>query len=285
MPHIEAFAHQGFKAPELPNHYNEDRFVAGSRIFAAIDGSTSIVNIDMNGLNTSAYTSNFLVEFLQAHDRDDDLSAGDILQKALHAFQKHLQDKWPDVLALGKKGPCAAVAVLKLHGDKASFASLADCAIVAGQKDAWQVLNNTSEKHYELDLKLAEALFAAMQKGLPAHKARNEPEVAALREQNRVLQGNAYGVFSADPAMVEFMHSDTFDLADYDKIALFSDGMVWPDATGLDASLRLSAQKMAALGLHSYYNQMKSLYDADPDFVRFQRLKHMDDATALLLHF
>ena len=128
---VDAFTHQGYKAPRKLNHYNEDRMVIGTNVFAVVDGATAVVDVDMNGLNPSAYMSKFLADYLLNQPSDDPRTAVELLADANAAIRAHLQAEWPQVYAMGKFGPSAAVAVVKFHADGTiSVASAADCSIV-----------------------------------------------------------------------------------------------------------------------------------------------------------
>lgn len=280
---VDCFTHQGFVAPGTLNHYSEDRFVAATRSFAVIDGATSLTAADMGGINPSAYTSRFLADFIMAHDQSD-MTAREMLLAANRAFAQDLAANWPDIVALGKLGPCASAALLRLHDDgTATWANVSDCVIAqCATGDDWQVLSEWSARHAELDDQLADATFAEIAKGAAPAAARKLEHIQEICRANRSLVNVEYGVFNADPEMADFLFDGRIDLQAGQSFALFSDGMIWPEGAA-QAALGDSARNIGKLGPAAYYAGLQALYDADPQFQRFRRLKHMDDATALLL--
>lgn len=282
---IDIFSHQGFVGVDKPNHYNEDRFFAGKNTFAVIDGATSLVPYDMNGLNTSAYTSQFLASFFARYD-EHDLSAIDLLKEARAVFHDHLEAEWPEVFKLGKLGPCAAVSVLKIHDDQTvTVANISDCStVVATKRDVYSVCQH-SKKHAELDAELGRRIFAQRLNGLSVSEARKTPDIKAFTEANRKLSNVEFGVFSAEKEMEGFLYGQEIKIDDCTQIGLFTDGFLAPEAKGEEEALILTMKHMQEQGVSGYYRTLKSQYDSDPDFSRFKRLKHMDDTTGMLLTF
>jgi hypothetical protein len=283
---IDAFSQQGFKAVNVPNHYNEDRVVIGTQVFAVIDGATSFTKADMNGLNTSAYTAKYLADFFVANDLADKRTAKDLLLEANQCFREHLEQHWPDIMALGKMGPCAAVAVIKFRPDGTiSYANIADCTIVALQNNVWQLLSRHCARHIELDNQLSDAIFEEIDSGTPLSEAQQKPHVLDLRNKNRCLLNIEYGVFNGEPEMANFLSSGHVKANNITALALFSDGLFWPESTNEEAACISAAEKMYSVGVFKYYQELRNLKDNDPDFKLFRRLKHMDDATGLVMRF
>lgn len=280
---IDAFTHQGFTAPGTPNHYSEDRLVITPGTFAVIDGATAATADQMGNLNTSAYTAQFLATFLARHDHTTH-SAGDLLLMANKQFAAHLTAAWPHILRLGKLGPCAAVVVVRFHEHAITLASLADCAIVGLMDDGlWHLLSDPDTRHGALDDKLAAAAQAEIARGLTPQQARKAPAVVAMNEKHRNLMNIEYGVFNAEPEVATFLHTATVDLARCKALALFSDGMLWPESATDAEAFTETARRMHAQGARAYYQTLQEKYDGDPAFTRYPRLKHMDDATGMVL--
>lgn len=281
---VDAFSHQGFKAVGTPNHYNEDRFVAGTHVFSVIDGATSLVQADMDGLNPSAYTSRFLAEFLTHHDRGDDTTANDLLVEANKTFRAHLKVNWPQIVELGKMGPTAAVAVVKIHNaETMTISNISDCAIVVLKDGMWQLVSQHYDRHAEVDAELGQAIFEEMASGKTYAEARACERVDTMVKRHRCLGNVEFGVFNADEEVPAFLRHATLDLQGVAAVALLSDGLQWAEAeTDAEACL-FAAQQMHELGVRGYYQKLKALYDADPYFKAHRRLKHMDDSTGLVI--
>ena len=256
--------------------------VAGNT-FAVIDGATAVVDVDMNGLNSSAYAAQFLAEYLAQHGHTGK-SAKELLIQANTAIREDLLQNWPDVYALGKEGPCAAALILCNHGDTFSFAQIADCNLVSRTQDgAWHLLSEISAAHSALDKKSEALRQKYLAQGLPLSEIRSQPEVREFSRYSRNQSNVSYGDFNGEPEMEQFVVSGTFNAADYTDLILFSDGMDWLEAESDEEELMQAAQKMASMGLQAYHSHLRALYDADPMVKKYIRHKHMDDATALHL--
>ncbi len=281
----DIFSHQGFIGVNKTNHYNEDCFYAGKKTFAVIDGATSLVSYDMNGLNTSAYMSQFLATFFAHHDEDEE-TAIDLLKLARSAFYDHLKQEWPEVLAFGKLGPSAAVAVVKIHDTQTiSVANISDASIVISTEEGLKSLSPHSKRHAELDAELGRRIFAQKQRGLLVQEARALPEIKEFLEANRNLSNVEYGVFNAEEEVENFLHGQMVHIDGCTQIGLFTDGFLAPEAKGDEEALLLTMKHMQELGVSGYYKNLKELYDSDPAFSKFNRLKHIDDTTGMLLTF
>lgn len=285
---IDAFTHQGFKTKDGPNHYNEDRVVIGTHVFAVIDGATAVVPGERNGLNASAYTSDFLMRFFHAHDNNDTTTAQNLIIAANKAFRTDLETYWPEMIKAGALGPSAALSLVKFHADGTlSYANMADCSCVIEKGDAPVMISHHYPRHSELDEILADAIFKEIEKGLTPLEARELPHVAAIIRTNRGLINVDYGVFNAQEKMVDFVRGGTLsadDVKTLKTITLLSDGMLWPEEKSLEAGALKAASLMKEKGVRDYYFRMKDMYDKDHSMQQFRRLKHMDDASALVIH-
>lgn len=280
---IDSYSHQGYLQKGEPNHYNEDRSFIGTSLFSVIDGATALIAEDMGGLNPSAFTSKFLAEFF-ANNQTSSETAEELIKRANKEFLEILTENWPHILKLGKLGPCAAVACIKIQeNNKATIANLSDCAILAKKNNVWEILSIQSKRHQELDQQLASAMFKELDQGKNIKTVKDLPQIAALREKNRKLLNLEYGVFNAEPEALNFLHSQQIDTTDISHIALFTDGYIHPNTQTEEEGLIKSAQLIEKLGCFGAYQALKELYDADAEFKKFKRLKHMDDSTALLL--
>ncbi len=282
IQNVDSFSHQGYVDVQTPNHYNEDRMVIGTYTFAAIDGATAITPADIDGLNTSAYTSKFLAEFLSNNDSSD-MNAKETMLAANRAFKNHLEAEHPNIIALGKSGPCAAAAMIKIHKDEISFSNISDCAIVGFKEGEWHVLSTHSAFHADLDKKLADYIFTESAKDISVNELRKTEAVRSIIERNRSLTNVKYGAFNYEPEMEDFLFGGTFKTGEYERIAMFSDGMDWPEGKSTEQSLKMTAEKMAEMGVRHYYEMLKTMFASDPTFERYRRLKHMDDATGLVI--
>lgn len=278
---VDAFSHQGFKKVGAPNHYNEDRMVVGTDVFAVIDGATALVPTDMDGINPSAYTAKFLAEFLYQQTQHQAETAYKLLVRANAELRENLRKHWPEVLELGKLGPCAMVSVVKLHGNKATIANAGDCAIAVLTEGNWHLKSNHYPRHAELDHNLHQRVFGLLDAGHTYAEAWEMVHDQLVMGRN--LANVEYGVFNAEPETVEFLKHQEIDLTNIEAIALMSDGLQWMEAdTDTEAYLEAAAQ-MHKKGVRNYHGEMLALLDTDPTFKQYRRLKHADDATGIVI--
>ncbi len=284
---VEIFTHQGFKSVGVKNHYNEDRFVHTAQISSVIDGATAMFPVDMNGLNPSAYTAQFLADFF-SQKFDDGLSALDVLVKANEAFHTHIKDDWPEVFALKKLGPSASVCLIKRHDDgSVSYANVGDssCFVMdkAGQSKR---LSHHYQAHIDLDHTWLKACQEEIHQGTPLSQVRALPHMRTLIEGNRNQSNVTYGVFNSELETQDFMRGGLVKKDGYGSFVLFSDGLLWPDADDEHQAMDIATKKIWDHSVGDYYiNQMRPLKDADADFIKYARLKHMDDATGLVVKY
>lgn len=284
---VDIFTHQGFKSVGVKNHYNEDRFVHTAQISSVIDGATALVAFDMNGLNPSAYTAQFLADYLSQHF-DDDLTAHDVLTQASKDFHVHIRDAWPDVFVLKKLGPSASVCLIKRHdnGD-VSYANVGDSScFLIDSNNQQKRLSHHYQAHIDLDNRWLNACQEEVRKGTAISDIRKIPHMSALIGGNRNLSNVTYGVFNSELVTQDFIRGGVIKKDAYKGFVLFSDGLLWPDADDEHLSMDLATQKIWNHGVYPYYqDHMKPLKDADSDFIKYARLKHMDDATGLVVKY
>lgn len=277
---VDAFSHQGFKALGVLNHYNEDRLVVGTNTFAAIDGATAVVDVDMGGLNPSAYMAKFLAEYLHSQDHDDACTALQLLERANAAIRKHLKAKWPNVYAMGKLGPSAAVALVKFHKNgTVSVASAADCAVVFRKNNRWQTITPTRRSLGTLGGTLKATVQKMVEAGMPLDAVRKSPEIKALLQKQRLQANVSFGTFNHEPEACQFFFGETFSAEGIDAIALFTDGMEWHGAATHADACETAANKMSKLGVANYHAALEKRLQADTS----PRFKHMDDASGMVL--
>jgi len=282
IQNVDSFSHQGYIDVQTTNHYNEDRMVVGTYTFAAIDGATAITPVEVEGMNTSAYTSKFLADFI--YDMDSSaLTAQDTFKQAGSAFKTHLEEHHPHIIELGKDGPCAAAAMIKVHQGIVSYSNISDCSILAEKDGVWHILSTHSTRHANLDKELADYLFSKVAEGKSMKDARTDETFINMRDTNRRLLNIEYGVFNHEREMVPFLNGGTFKAGEFTRIVMFSDGMVWPDSVNEDDALKITAEKMTEMSVRHYHEMLKNMFASDPTFERYRRLKHMDDATGLVI--
>ena len=289
---VDAFTHQGYKTPRELNHYNEDRLVVGRNLFAVIDGATAVVNVDMGGLNPSAYISNYLADYLMAVSADDPRTALELLTDANDAVREHFRTEWPEVFALGKLGPSCAAAIVRLHPETNTMtvASVADCSVVMRRKGkGWNVITPTRKGdggQGRLSKRLHDVLAKQIAKGMTPEQAKQSEPVQEILKNNRMRVNVEFGSFNGEKDAEKFFFSQTLSLAELQHLAMFSDGLEDPDGETHADQCVGAAQEMYARGVRNYHAFLKNdIFGLDEDFTRYPRAKHMDDSTGIVLTF
>lgn len=286
---VDAFTHQGFTARDVPNHGNEDSLVQASSIFGVIDGATAMIPDRLTGLTGAEYVSRFAAaDFAHADLLEPDATACNVLLRTNKRFGKHLAEKFPQVAAQGKYGPSAAVVLVRFHADGTySYAQAADCFLAEVRTDGMvEVL--TPDQLVNLDengsLRLARQ---RIREGVSPAEVLKDPSVHAQLKKNREKNNVAFGVLNGEKALADHVCHGRRPLAGVKALVLMSDGMVLATGNGGRAErVACSALRMLALGVRAYYRDcIKNVADTDPHFQRMPRFKHLDDASALVLHF
>jgi hypothetical protein len=285
---VDAFTHQGFAKPNLLNKGSEDTFaVRDNTFFAVIDGATSMVAHDMDGLTPAAYLARFItrcVNEMQGPMRDD-VTAADVFMAINSAFRLFLRAAFPDVAAEGKYGPSAAAAMVKLHADGTyTYAQVADCFIVEVRTDGTLLLV-TPDQLVGVDNGSMASARQRLRDGVPPEEILADPKVRAILKENRLKNNVVFGVLNGEPEVQNLLCHGRRSLDGVAALVVLSDGMVIPGEGGRTDGAEAAAQRMLHTGVSAHWNALKALYDTDPTFRRFLRFKHMDDATGLVVRF
>ncbi|MBI1363376.1 MAG: hypothetical protein GC134_05275 [Proteobacteria bacterium] len=283
---LDAFTHQGFSKAGTPNKGSEDTFaVRDNSFFAVIDGATSMVDHNMNGLTPAAYLARFIAEqigTLPTVTGDDVYTARQAFLRINFEFRLHLWSRWAQVAREGKYGPSAAAAMVKLHKDGTySYAQVADCFIVEVRKDGTCVLVTPDQLVGVDNGSMAEAR-QRLRDGVPPEEILADPKVRAILKENRLKNNVVFGVLNGEDDVKNLLCHGRRSLDGVAALVIMSDGMVPPTA-GRESGAEMAARAMVDMGVSAYWRMLKSLYDADPDFRKYLRFKHMDDATGMVI--
>ena len=286
ISHVELFSHQGYKSPGQVNAGNEDNMVYAGQTLAVVDGATAVVKDEIQGMNTAAYTAHYVHDHLTRLallPEHKDAEAHLLLAGLNRAFGQHIEAEYPQIAALGTDGPCASAVVVRLHEDSYSFGVIGDCCVAElGLDGNWFVA--PWELHDEEEQRLQRAKEMLTSKNLPLNTMRNDPDVLADIRAARKRLNVDRGVFNGDPAMENFLLYGRRPLAGVKELLLFSDGMGLPGVDKVTGA-KHAAMQMTENGCSAYWRGLKAVYDGDPEFTRFLRYKHMDDATAIRISF
>lgn len=282
----EAFTAVGRKRHDEVNAVNDDAIYAGQRLFAVIDGATSMVPHRLNGLSAAAYLSRYAVAWLAAADNDlADTRTARELMLALNAdFAAHLRKYFPDVAAEGKYGPSAAAVIVRLHEDNTyTYAQVADCALVEMKKYEGTLL--TPDQLTNLDDGTLAAAMKRVREGCKPEDVLNDPAVRERLRANRLFNNVRFGVINGEPEIEPLVCHGRRLLTGVTKLVLISDGMQAEPRKGISGDDRLLAGALlvARWGAARAWERLSKVYDSDPNFTAMPRFKHMDDASAIAI--
>lgn len=293
---VDSASERGAKRVDIPLAMNEDRMIqAYNGVYAVIDGATSMIKADMDGLTPAAYVAQFVVTWLYENTRDiaPNTTAKELLIAVNNAFRDHVSEKFPDIAAQGKYGPSAAGVIVRLHSfGSYSYAQVADCYLVerrrmdyygVDQPDMYELL--TPSQLQGLDDGTLKKAHEKIAKGYPVEEILKEPTVAKKLKANRLFNNVRFGVINGERAMENHINAGTRCLSDVKSLILMSDGMEDIAADPGFCKVETAAEQMVKYGVRTYWKQLRAVFDTDPNFTRWTRFKHMDDATGMVISF
>jgi hypothetical protein len=166
--------------------------------------------------------------------------------------------------------PSAAVGILRVGADRVDALSLADVTVAMDM--------DTGEIHTVLDgpaaarASLVPEALAGRRIGTPEHAA----AVAELLVEREAAVGQEFWVAAADPEVAHRATVATLPRAH--RAAVCTDGAYWP----VDAGVWTWPEYLDLLAAHGpagVLRLVRDLEDADPEGLRYPRLKRHDDAT------
>ncbi len=284
---IEKFTHIGYKEPKKEVLMCEDRILENldERIYGVIDGATSSTGIQIEGLTDGAYIAEFFKNKV-SEGGFNTYTAEAILSEINEGFGVHLEENHPDVHKLGKQGPCASGVLLKTHKNGTfSYAQIGDCMLVELTHEGG-FIELTDDTRFEDDhIYLNKAAELSKATGKSILEVRSNPEVISAIQAHREMSNVSKGVITGEPEMDAFIVSGVRDLDNAKALIMMSDGMAHPEFDKEQTYIQ-AAQYMMEHGIEAYYKKLQEIYNADTDWhnLKHIRCKHMDDATAMIIH-
>ena len=281
---VETFTHSGYASPGVVRAANEDRVFGHqqSHDFAVIDGATSITGTMINNLTDGAYIAQYMSDYLQGK-ANQSCEMHEAVLEANGAFGAHLQKDYPQIYALAKQGPAAGGCMMRLHDDGSySYAQAGDCILLEKKKgQPWQQL--TADSRWEDDSKYEILMQAMFKQGASIAEVRADKIICKMIEEHRLKSNVTKPVLTGEQELADHICKGRRSLKDVEMLLLMSDGMAWPEGEKEQGFLA-AAEKMQQ-GFSGYYQELKALYDADDQYQKYPRFKHIDDATALKMMF
>lgn len=287
MTKIEQFSHIGYKQLGTQVAMNEDRVIAHEeeRVYAVIDGATSTTGVEIDGLTDGAYIAEFFKKEIMKGGFVT-MTAQAILSEINEKFGQHLEDDHPEVAKLGKLGPSASGIVVKVHRNGTfSFAQIGDCMLVeVTQENGFIEL--TEDTRFDDDLTyLNKALELSKKEDKTTFEVKNNDIIKQAINAHRMMSNVKKGVITGEAEVDNFITAGVRDLENAKALILMSDGMAHPDF-GKEETYIQAAKHMYKNSIENYYQHIKSLFDGDKDGknLKYLRCKHMDDASAMVIH-
>ncbi len=282
----------------------------GRAVFAVFDGASSqapIKALESHGISGAFYVSHLAAFGFPTSDIFQELSQRDIVTAGefTRALNKWLYEQmsqvdgvdYNDVLTI--PGMAATIVVVDFNKQNLSVASVADTVGIAHHTDGeWDYFTGNLNERFDLEtMSLVKQI--AVREGISIKEAAGYPEVKAQLATSFRKKINApedlqgligCGILNGMPELEHPGLIEEYSLAsltDLHQLVLCSDGALTPfkGEEVADFLVKLLAFKEKHLAQPGMMNIVKNLLDEDPDFSLFERLKHSDDASLLVIGF
>ena len=261
---------------------NEDRWGAAWDAAWVIDGATGLsAQRRRPGPSDAAW----LAAAIDAALRDVTAHAAD-LPSALQNLSARLIEQAPappgEAALQPFERPSAGLAIVRLADGALTLASVGDCRCLLRKTDG--SVERFGESPIE---KLDEISLSEMQAHMRGGKSPQEARAAIIgtlrRHRSLMNTPDGYGVVDLSASWPPFAQHLTPPPGAIRHILMMTDGFyrltdccaAYSDDTLFSAALNT--------GLAALYRRLRGLEDSDPGLTRYGRLKHKDDATAVLL--
>lgn len=265
----------------------EDRLLENKeeRIYGIIDGATSITGIQINGLTDGAYIADFFQQKINEGGFNTYTSEA-ILSEVNEKFGTHIEEDYPEIHKLGKQGPCASGVILKTHKNGTfSYAQIGDCMLIELTQEG-KFIELTQDTRYEDDhIYLNKAAELSKKSGKSILEVRANPDIISAIQDHRDMSNVSKGVITGEVAMNKFIVEGIRNLNNAKALIMMSDGMAHPEF-GKEETYIQAAKFMVEHGIEAYYKKLYEIFNADTNWhnLKHIRCKHMDDATAMVIH-
>lgn len=213
-----------------------------------------------------------------------DLPAADLVGALVDELERRQSSAWRDARgADGRETPAASFALVRLIGSEIEVLRLGDCLVLLEASDgAVTVMDHPVLAAIEAETR--SALLTLRAQGITDPKQTFTAMMPRLRaERLRRNLPDGYGVLAAERSCLAMIHLDRIPAQSVRRILLASDGyyrLVDHYDAASDAEL---VRHTAERGADAMMRQLRAIEAADPQAMRYPRLKIADDATALLI--
>lgn len=291
---ISAGTVAGRKISTDPQKPNEDAFSVieqnGMVIAAVFDGTSSLKPIAALEDQTGArFASHFLKEQFEkgihgSSPKEILRNLNKVLLAATLGFDGTSLDDTHTLPA-----STATIVQIDFIAKQVNISHVGDsfCIIYDKNENPRFVTIDKNREHDTTTLDLAKKV--SEEKGISPREARQEEVVkqallAKYQETHNRPDGTGQGVLNGDPAAVQYFQDISLPLDSISTILIASDGLIPPNLDEQDSS---DEKEMLAIfkrgGLEEVIRVKEELQDSDPDFYKYLRYKHSDDATGIVI--
>lgn len=259
---------------------NEDAFILNEKaqIYGVVDGATSVSPYQNAKGETGGYiASQLLATFFQQASKTQSLR--DIVLEANQALRSAMVEAGVDVSQKADLW-CAAFIIVRINETNIEYIQAGDCMLFAKYEDnTIRVMTHSQVAHLD-----GRTLKKAMDLRKHGKTSRDHllPTLRANRTKANTLSG--YSVLNGEPPFADFLEAGTFNRACLSKLYLISDGLFSPTES---ADKKINWEQMIdqidKKGLSSYTKELIATEEADPECIRYPRLKRSDDKTGIII--
>jgi serine/threonine protein phosphatase PrpC len=269
------------------NSLNEDALLVreGARVFAVLDGSTSLHPYRGPNGETGGYLASRLVRDALNALSDDELRHADLRQLVLDANAKLRAEMLRqgvdvrDKLALWT----TCIALARVSETAVEYVQAGDCMIVAIYGDGC-IRPLTRDPVAWLDREAKRVMEEARSCGISDRgelfAAAAYPTMQSNRRRMNTL--TSYTVVSGEPELADLLESGVANRIDLAKLLLVTDGLFPPPGIQEEPFPWL-AEQIEQRTLAGYADWLCALEAGDPDCSRYPRYKRSDDKTAIYI--
>lgn len=272
---------------------NEDAFSIvsdnGVLFVCVFDGDSSVKSIEaLSTISGARFSSHNLCTIFNSmvNKKHSTTELMNKLNSKIHSIVfKFKGTDFSDVHTL----PGSSVTLIKfdLKKNKGEFASLGDTfAILFYKNDDSRLV--TKDRLKKFDDETFDAIKEiAKSKKITNREAKQDDRIKRMiidRYQDRInsQDGRGYGILNGQPEALSYIQQGEFSLDELSSILIGTDGVVpllWDPENQSDHKFFLQAIEKG--GLAELIKLKKVLEDSDPNYNKFVRYKHSDDATAI----
>jgi len=264
------------------NKINEDYAFACEKFVYVIDGSSGLTNFNVTGYESDAkWFSQSLGNALNGRLSDTKKSILEIITEVIRILHSQYTAYSTDAPIKEEDLPSACLSIFRMNKNKLEYFQLGDCvSLVKFKSGETKILFDNSVPI--LDTKVISHIKIES-------KRQNKPIIDVLsfgKEmliENRKKKNTESGYWILDITGSGIIHAElnAFNICDIGQFAIMSDGFAEIVDLYHVYTHDTLMQAMAEKSLEALCKELWLAQDSDPLMIKFPRLKHRDDASAV----